>query len=240
MRAQIEKHDVCFYQRDSEWLDALFKHLGSGLEGGQTLVVAADSRHLKLLREFLDSNDLNAALLVASGVLIELDAEHIREHLSAGGGVSASRFSALAEKTFAGRHRRGAGQMATVYGEIVDLYCRLGRVEDAVELERLWNEAAKVYSLSLLCGYEMRPGKFTPDDVSSICATHQRCVAMDWDVDVARSLRRALREHLGEKKATELWAKLVVEQPRVPGHVSALRWVQENVPEIGRAIESRN
>ena len=61
-----------------------------------------------------------------------------------------------------------------VYGEAVDVLCRKGKADQALGLERLWNELLEVRPFPLLCGYEL--GSFHHgsgvETCAAICASH--------------------------------------------------------------------
>ena len=58
------------------------------------------------------------------------------------------------------------------YGEMVDVLWREGKCEEAIELEILWNDLAKRYAFSLLCGYAMGSFYKETDRRADICAPH--------------------------------------------------------------------
>ena len=57
------------------------------------------------------------------------------------------------------------------YGEMVDVLWRSGNCDGAIQLELLWNDLAKQYSFSLLCGYAMGPF-MKQTGRAEVCAVH--------------------------------------------------------------------
>jgi hypothetical protein len=58
------------------------------------------------------------------------------------------------------------------YGEMVDVLWRAGNQEAAIRLEVLWNNLARQYSFSLLCGYSMGNFYKHPAGMRDVCALH--------------------------------------------------------------------
>jgi hypothetical protein len=82
-----------------------------------------------------------------------LDAQEMLEQFMVNGRPHTARFRAAVGAVLERLSMFGGESIVRGYGEMVDVLCRAGKYDAAIQLEGLWNELAKAHSFSLLCGY---------------------------------------------------------------------------------------
>ena len=127
-----------------------------------------------------------------------------------------------------------AGRPLRIFGEIVDLLSRQGRVDDALALEALWNDLQLTRNFSLLCGYGL--DIFDPSvqagPLPSVCRVHSHVLPAHDDARFRNAVERALVDVLGPTKARDVLYIVggTMREKRVPVAQDALRWVTANMP----------
>jgi hypothetical protein len=170
------EHAVQFYGVDSELADSVARYLGAGLAAGDPVVIVATAPHRVAFEAGLTALGCDLSAARTGGRLLMLDAAETLSGLLADDKLDPARFDA----TVGALLRKVAipGQTIRVYAEMVALLWDTGRVFDALELERLWNEIGARHPFSLLCGYSAR--MLTDHDnaqtVSQVCGLHSSVV----------------------------------------------------------------
>lgn len=185
-------HSVQFYGEDSSLLDELSRFIGTALVAGDAAVVIATKAHRDGLAQRLQSRGFDTATAAEQGRYIALDAAETLAKFLRDGWPDAQLFnqvvgSILGQVAAVG----GAAVKGTVvgenssriaaFGEMVALLWANGNAEAAVRLEQLWNNLARIYSLSLRCAYPM--SGFNREDHGGrflqICAEHADVIPVE-------------------------------------------------------------
>lgn len=170
-------HAVQFYPNDIEWQNVVVPFLAEGLAAGQPVVIVATEPHSHRIVAGLTESGWQVDALLASGQLVVLDAARTLDRIVLHGSPDPALFAATvgAVLNIAGARRR----TVRVYGEMVDILCREGKVDAALHLEELWNAAAMDYHFALLCAYQA--SHFTDADrvaaFERVCGLHHQVVA---------------------------------------------------------------
>lgn len=155
-RERVQRGDVT-----SEHLAQLFDELESRVEGvaaflyrgwcaGAPLLVVARAAHWAAISARLESLGCPVSDTIAQGRLVALDAPTTLASFLHRGQPD----GALFEKHIGGAVTRlSALGPVHAYGEMVDILAEQGDMDQAHELEILWNRLASQESLTLLCGY---------------------------------------------------------------------------------------
>jgi PAS domain S-box-containing protein len=103
----------------------------------------------------LSANGVDTAKASMQGRYIVLDASETLPRIMADSSVDTIRFNHTVGEALihAGRsvaHRKGR---VAVFGELVALLWAEGKAAEAIRLEQLWNDLAKIHTFSLLCAY---------------------------------------------------------------------------------------
>lgn len=122
--------------------------------GDAAIVIASKARLASLERKFSPSRLRDRPFASAHGRYICLDAEQLLARIMVDGWPDEYLFKEVLGKVMQGASKNGQRHVRA-YGEMVALLCAEGRQDAAIRLEQLWNELAREYPFSLLCGYPM-------------------------------------------------------------------------------------
>jgi hypothetical protein len=165
-------HGAQFYTDTHRLCVSVADFLGVGIEAGQPLIVIATPEHSEAILGELHARGFNVKELIRRQSLIMRDARDTLAQFMDGDRPNPGRFSRtigeVIDRACAGR----TDCVVRAYGEMVDVLWRNGNCDGAIRLEVLWNELARKYSFSLLCGYAM--GNFYKDTVRihDVCEQH--------------------------------------------------------------------
>lgn len=236
--AGAQTHGVQVYAEPGELADSVATYVAAGFERDEPALVVATRTQLELLEEQLASRGWERRKAEAAGLLVVADAEQALESFYDGDGGSAHFEQTVAE--LLDRVQGRSNRPARVFGEMVDLLCRLGDGHAADELERRWNDLARQRRFSLLCGYRLDVFEqetqlgILPD----ICRSHSHVLPARNYARFARAVDEALREVLGPNKAATVY--VLVSRMSAENHVplaqQILMWVSENLPKHSSQI----
>jgi hypothetical protein len=232
-------HAVQVYQDVDELAESVATYLAAGFEAGDPALVVALPEHWvrfagELARRGWDTDDLERR-----GRLARADAQATLDAFMRDGRPSAASFGEVVGAhldRLAERHPQGR---ARVFGEMVDLLCRQGRPEAALELEGLWNGLAAQRGFALLCGYELDvfDSASQVDVLPGVCRAHTHVRPAD-PARFARAVDRALEEVLGPVQAGKVYLLIgdQARQDRVPVPQLALMWVSAHMPVLAERV----
>ena len=175
-RHDREGHVVQLYTDDGFLIDELSRFIGGALAVGDAAVVIATEPHRRELEKRLAAQGLDTTKANRQGRYIALDAAQTLPRFTENGTVDETRFKAIigglltqARSAVDGKECRIA-----VFGELVALLWAEGKPQEAVRVERFWNDLAKTHSFSLLCAYPVSGfgGEGHIEPFLKICAEH--------------------------------------------------------------------
>jgi len=175
-QAISHSHEVEFYGNEESFLIRCTRFIGRALANGDAAIVIMTPSHSNSLRQKLEAEGCDIAEAMEQGRYVAMEPSDVFSALLENDEPDAERFMkasgellATALKAAAGEHPRVA-----VCGECAALLHAEGKAEAGVELERLWNELAKLYNVDSLCGYpiERFRGKEQGHTFQRICAEH--------------------------------------------------------------------
>ncbi|MFN2532031.1 MAG: ATP-binding protein [Pyrinomonadaceae bacterium] len=201
-------HLVQFYETETFLLDSLQSYVASGLEAGETVVLAATASHLAALESRLQNRGIAVAAAIAAGRYIELNAETTLNFLIADGALSAERFNHVIGGAVSAAKK--AGTHIRVFGELVAVLWGLGEFSLALELESFWNDLKKENEFSLLCAYPLQ--EFSSESssglLSEVCATHTRVIPAESYLSLRDEQQQLRAIVLLQQKAFALQAEI--------------------------------
>ncbi len=168
-------HAVQFYKDDRILLEDLNRFIGPALIAGNSAVVIATRAHREGLSRLLIAQGIDVALAAKHGRYITVDAADTLSKFMVNGWPDETLFMKFAGSviSMASSAAQGEGPVFG-YGEMVGLLCSGGKVDAAIELERLWNEIAKTHSIRIRCGYPI--SDFNREELGAsflrICEAH--------------------------------------------------------------------
>ncbi|MGA8429315.1 MAG: PAS domain S-box protein [Candidatus Sulfotelmatobacter sp.] len=175
-RPRDHLHTVQFYGDDGVLLHELNSHIGTALAEGSSAIVLATAGHIDGLAHKLKRRGIDLSKAEAEGRYVALHASEVLTKFMVDRRPDRGRFSRtmgeiIARAASASRHEK---HRVVAFGEMVALLWAEGQSEAALELEKLWNELAKIYSFSLRCAYPIQG--FSRQDMAEsllkICAEH--------------------------------------------------------------------
>jgi DNA-binding NarL/FixJ family response regulator len=169
-------HECHFYSNEESLLAGFTSFIETALTAGRVAIVIASQSHREsaLRRLRLDAIDINAA--IEQGRCIALDVEETLSKFMVNDLPDPVRFFKAAHDCITGAAQMACGEHRRVAacGEGTSILWAQGKVDAAIELERLWDDVAKTYDLDILCGF-LLPA-LQPDQgnktYENICAAH--------------------------------------------------------------------
>ena len=200
LRSHDCQHAVQLYSSDEFLTDVLSRRIGQALLVEQPILVISTAPHEKRLEQKLAAQGLDVARAVLQGRYVWLDASETLDKLERDGALGesclVSPIGEILEKI--GGPQRGRSARVAVFGETVALLWARGRANEAIQLERLWNDLAKKYPLSLLCAYPVSVFNDTNHAGSflKMCNEHSEVIPTEdyWGLDCEQERLRVIAE----------------------------------------------
>ena len=170
------EHLVELYASDSFFEDSLCHRLARSLVAGNSVVAIITGAHRSMLERALVEAGIDLDDECRRGRFEVLDVVDTLDRFQVDGELDHRRFHELT--TSAIGRATAAGTAVVVYSEIVTHLCDMGLVEQAVELEGLWNEASTELDFTLICGYPLQQfDESNSDDAfREICRLHSHVI----------------------------------------------------------------
>lgn len=164
-------HAVQFYSDDTRLCLSVADFLADGIAGGQPTLIIATPEHRERIAQELSARKFDVPQLVQSGTVSLLDAQETLDQFMVDGKPDPAAFKEVVGAAIDRVCWFSGESVVRAYGEMVDVLWRAGQREAAIQLELLWNDLAKQYAFSLLCGYAM--GSFMKKTGrADVCAVH--------------------------------------------------------------------
>lgn len=145
-------HFVFFFKGEASARKRVTGYVVSSLRDGLPTVVIAKAPLLQHIRNTVHREHVEGTAFGRErGELVLLDAVETLEKLCVDGKPDAGLFRAVVGSLIL--RLAQADKPVAAYGEMVGVLCERGQYDDAVELERLWNELLAEARASLFCGY---------------------------------------------------------------------------------------
>jgi hypothetical protein len=164
-------HAVQFYNDDARLCLSVADFLADGLAAGQPTLIVATRDHADRICRELTARHFDCAKLVQAGTLSILDAQETLDKFMVEGRPNAAAFKEVVGPAIDRVCWFSGETVVRAYGEMVDVLWRRGECDAAIELELLWNDLARQYSFSLLCGYALGP-TMKKAGRAEVCAVH--------------------------------------------------------------------
>ncbi len=172
----VRHHEVVFYSDDRQLLDRLSQFVADALKAGNAAIVVATESHRDGLVRRLQAYGLDIGAAIDQGRYIALDAADILSPFIVNGVLDSVRFlegyGTLILK--AANAAKGEHPRVALFGEAADLLWRRGGLEIVIQDEKLGNQLAKRFDVSILCGYSLGniDGGMDGEAFQRICAEH--------------------------------------------------------------------
>ena len=190
-------HDVEFHSNDAALVESVVDFLAAGVHAGQPIIVVATSAHRDAIAAGLRGRGIDINQMMDGRERVWLDAVQTLAAFMDGDVPSRELFHATVGNVF-DRLKRGREHVVVrAYGEMVDVLWRSGKAAAALEVERLWNEAADRHAFWMLCAYahDTIAADMAHPRMHSLCTHHRRATVKD--ADLRRRFPRELQALLG-------------------------------------------
>ena len=149
------RHEVGFYSHDRNLIDDVTQFVGTALRLGNGAIVVATESHRNGLLSRLQAYGIDIGAAVEEGRFIAWDAAGALSAFMLDGMPDPVRFLKLLGHLIAKAAeaaREGQSRVA-LFGECVQLLWMQGKIEAAIQMEKLGNQLTKAYDVDILCGY---------------------------------------------------------------------------------------
>jgi hypothetical protein len=172
-------HAVQFYSNEACLYSTVATFVGEGFLVGEPALVIATEPHAKGILDGLTTRFIDVAAASRMGELTVLDATATLNALTRTGtpdaGLIEEQVGTIVSRMRGGRKR----SRVRIYGEMVDLLWNAGRADEALRLERIWNDLAVRHAFALLCGYSVGNFYKQATQFQDICAEHSHVLGAD-------------------------------------------------------------
>jgi PAS domain S-box-containing protein len=168
-------HVVHFYDDERTLHDSVAAFVREGLLSAEPAVIIATPERRRVFETLL-LEGVNVDQAREGGALTLLDAEETLESVLRSGAPDPEAFDAIAEAILT-KASGPDSRPVRLFGEMVEVLCRDGRGEAALELERLWSRLGRRRRFSLFCGYRMDTFARANERLfAGICAEHAQVI----------------------------------------------------------------
>lgn len=226
-------HAVQVYAELDELAESVAAYLATGFAAGEPAVVIATRDHQETFDRFLAGAGWDPEVLIASGLLLTLDAEETLALLFEDGALSAASFERVVGGVIDGVAERFPERRIRAFGEMVDVLTRREESHTAAELEELWNRLAKSRRFSLLCGYRLDVfDRASQQMLPAVCSAHTHVRPAHNMARLDRAVHTALDEVLGmsNSRMVQEIVRESEQQSSAPLSEQMLMWVTDRMP----------
>ena len=172
-----QHHAVQFYDNDAALFTTVADFLGQALLDQQPAVLIATAAHREPILDSLEERMIDVVAAERRGDFVVLDAQETLARFMACDGPSPQAFETHVGRLIADIHaKRSEHTLTRAYGEMVDVLCRQGKADAAIELEVLWNQLAARYGFALLCAYSIGHFYREANKFEDVCRQHAHVV----------------------------------------------------------------
>lgn len=154
LKLPANDHVLQFYPDDDVLIRYLREFIYSGLANNEPCIVIATKAHIEMLNNGLVSKGIDLKAVRDKGIYIMLDARQTLDKFMKDGLPDWNLFSNTIGSLLG--ESAGGRKAVRAYGEMVALLWEDKNPDAVLELEKFWNDMAKIYNFSLYCGYPAR------------------------------------------------------------------------------------
>jgi DNA-binding NarL/FixJ family response regulator len=175
-RTASHRHEVQFYPDDPSFLAGFTLFIEDALKAGNAAIVIVTGPHHKELLKRLQARGIDCVAAMEEGSLTVVDAAETLATFMVNDLPDPVRFFKAAGDLVAEVVKRAKGKPSRVVacGALAPTLWAQGNADAAIQLELLWDEAVRMYSLDTLCGYVLTSTQRDQesDTYQRICEAH--------------------------------------------------------------------
>ena len=178
----VSDHIVQLFDTEASLASSVAAYLADGFRRGDVLLMVARPAHWRATSKRLRKLGFDVEDAVEHRRLVVLDAATTLASFMRRGSVDAEQFEEVVGAAV--RQLAATAPCLRIYGEMVDLLAEEGNLDGALHLETLWNDLARRYSFTLLCGYASAQftNRETVEALKHICGAHSHLQRKSIDV----------------------------------------------------------
>jgi hypothetical protein len=238
----VSRH-IAQLHRDPEALArAVTLYLATGLRRGNGVVMIASRTQTDLILARLRDDELDPGMFLKSGQLELHDAELMLRKCMRNDLPDWEDFRHAMGKVLERVRAFGRGT-TRAYGEMMNLLWQEGKQEAAIRFEEYWNELARLYPFSMLCGYllDVHHEQAYSGPLEEIGRTHSDILGTADDDRFREALDAASRDVFGVPLSDMVGFSGPREsgEQRFPSGQRTMLWVKRNLPTASGAVLER-
>lgn len=234
------EHFVQVYQDEAFLAETVAEYAGSGLRGGEGVILIATPAHRAAFLQRLEEEGHAPREAAQLGQLVLLDADETLARFTPGGMPDWQTFHALIGGVIA--KLRLEYPTVRAYGEMVDVLWQRGERDAALRLEEFWNDLAKLQTFSLLCAYYMDnlDAAAYAGPLECVCKVHTHLIPAHDYQRFNQAVIDASKEVLDQPLANMLLSLAERHRPQtvMPQGQATLLWLQRNMPRTAAKVLS--
>ena len=167
-------HDILFYSGDEVLIDCLARFVAAAINAGKAAIVLVTPAHRVSLRQRLYAEGVDIDGAIQQGTCVILDVHDALSMFMVDDFPDPVRVSTIAGDVIrrATKGTMGEPLQVVACGECAPTLLAQGKVEAAIQLERVWNEIVRSNHADTLCVYPLRQGQGEDPALRRICAEH--------------------------------------------------------------------
>lgn len=238
----VSRHIAQLHRDPQALTSAVVLYLQTGLRRGNGVVVIASRTHSDLLMARLREEDLDPGRFLKCGQLELHDAELTLRKCMRNDMPDWEDFRRAMGEIFERVRAFGRGT-TRAYEEMVNVLWQEGKQEAAIRLEEHWNELARLYPFSMLCGYllDVHHDHAYNGPLEEIGRTHSDILGTAEDDRFRVALDAASRDVFGVplSEMVGFSGRRDSGEQRFPSGQRTMLWVKRNLPTASAAVLER-
>jgi DNA-binding NarL/FixJ family response regulator len=172
--SDAHRHEVVFCSSDGVLLDAMASFITAALHAGDAVISVVTASHRNGLLQRLNSRGLDVAAAMQLGTFVLWDVHDALATFMVNDWPDTARLSAgfndLIKRAAEGAD--GERRRVATCGEVAPALWAAGKIEAAIEAERLWDEMTRSHGVNTLCVYRSSPNQGSDPSFHRLCAEH--------------------------------------------------------------------
>lgn len=165
-------HRAAFCSSDEALIDAFGRFIACRLDNGGAVISLVTDAHAEGLRRNLLASPVDFDSAIREQRYMPLRISDLLAQIMVDGYPDPVRFSSVAEQVLTDAFRRAKNGRVAACGECAPTLWAQGHREAAIQLEHLWDEAAKDRPIDVLCVYPLSARVEKMGTLRRLCAEH--------------------------------------------------------------------
>jgi DNA-binding NarL/FixJ family response regulator len=172
------RHEILLCSGDQVLLDEITRFTAAALSAGNAVIALLTKPHQDVLLRRLRAQGVDIAAAIEQGTYIPLEVHDVLSMFMVDDWPDADRISMAVDDIVKGAATGPSGERrrVVVCGEGAPTLLAQGKVEAAIQLERLWYEVVKIHGVDTLCPYPIVEGQ--EDVIKRLCAEHTAVISL--------------------------------------------------------------